>query len=87
MGRWGGEEGGELAIVSERPFGREGRQQLVQQFRIQIEFDARQSRIFISVVRGFTGMRMIGLLQMRPMPSHQIKGCWECRGSGRRVFL
>ena len=45
-------------FLLQRPFGREGRQQFVQQYRIRGGFDVAQSRIFISFVRmvGFTGM-------------------------------
>ena len=37
--------------------------------------------MFMYFVRmgGFTGMGMIGLLQMRPIPSHQTKRFLRCR--------
>lgn len=39
------------ALLVYRPFGREGRQQFVQQYRIRAEIDAAQSRMFDSFVR------------------------------------
>lgn len=40
--------------------------------------------MFMCFVRmgGFTGMGMIGLLQMRPIPSHQTKRSWVSRSEG-----